>query len=203
MNPSVLRALQALVFFSCLLSLTAPFAARSRPGFAASPEETREAEKSNHELIFKIVNFLILAGALGFVLRKPLAEFFTQRSAAIRKSLDEGRKALEVSETRLRAVEQKLTQLEQEIRAFKEAAAQEMVIEHERLRQSTAEEAQKILDSARAQVEASTRAGLVELKVYAAEQALRLAEDLIRRRLDDPTRRRLVGRFVEQLTVGS
>jgi len=199
LNPSVLRALRALVFFSCLLSL----AAHSRLGFAAEPEETREAESGNHELIFKIVNFLILAGALGFVLRKPLTEFFTQRSAAIRKSLDEGRRALEVSETRLRAVEQKLAKIEQEIRAFKETAAQEMVTERERLRRSTAEEAQKILDSARAQIEVSTRAGLVELRVYAAEQALQLAEDLIRRRLDDPTRRRLVGRFVEQLSVGS
>lgn len=201
MNPSVLGALRVLVFFSCLLSLAAPFAVDSPLALAATPEEAREGEKSNRELIFKVINFLILAGALGFVLRKPLAEFFTERSASIRKSLDEGRKALAASEAELRRVEQKLAQLEEEIRAFREAAAGEMRSERDRLRRTTAEEAQKILESARVQVETAARAGLVELKGYAAEQALRLAEDLIRWQLDDLARRRLVGRFVEELTV--
>jgi F0F1-type ATP synthase membrane subunit b/b' len=76
-----------------------------------------------------------------------------------------------------------------------------MQAERQRLRQTSAEEAEKILEAARAQIETATRAGRLELKQYAAQEALRLAEELIRERLDGPSRRRLVSRFVDELTV--
>ncbi len=62
-------------------------------GSAGAAKE--ENSKSSKELIFKTINFAILVGGLGYVLRKPLGEFFRSRSASIQKSLEEGRKALE------------------------------------------------------------------------------------------------------------
>ena len=56
-------------------------------------------------------------GALAYILRKPLADFFAQRSASIRSGLEEGRKALEASQAQLKAVEEKLQHLEEEIAA--------------------------------------------------------------------------------------
>ncbi len=170
---------------------------------AKAVSDPEEGERRKHQEVYKITNFLLLVGGLAFLLRKPLAQFFMDRSASIRKSLEEGRKALEASQAQLRAVEEKLGLLEEEIRAFKDAAAREMEAERQRLRQSTAEEAEKILQSARAQIETATRAAMFELKNYAAQEALKLGEDLIRERLDDSSRRRLVTRFVDQLTVNS
>jgi F0F1-type ATP synthase membrane subunit b/b' len=158
-----------------------------------------EGHEKKNEALFKWINFALLVGGLGYILRKPLREFFSQRSASIRNSLEEGRKALESSQAQLAAVEGKLGRLEAEIKAFKASVARDIHAERERLQKEAAVEAERILASGRTQIEATTKAARVELKSYAAQQAVRLAEQMIRERLDDTVRRRLVSQFVEGL----
>jgi F-type H+-transporting ATPase subunit b len=173
------------------------------PAFWAVPPEG-EAEEGNaetKELIFKTINFIILAGGLGYLLRKPLAEFFTGRSSQIHQKLDEGRKALEASQARMTAIEEKLKHLGEEIAAFKASATREAEAERQNLRAAAAVEAEKILESARARMETSVRAARLDLKYFAAEEALKQAETLIQGRLDEPARRQLVSQFMARLDV--
>lgn len=165
----------------------------------SAPATKEENSETPHELLYKTINFLILVGGLAYVLRKPLAEFFRSRSTSIRKSLDEGRKALEASQAQLRAVEEKLRGLEAEIAAFKVSAEREMEAERQRLQQAGAEEAARILESARAQTDTALRGAKLELNNYAAQKAVTLAEEMIRTRLDDSDRHRLVTQFVAGL----
>jgi F-type H+-transporting ATPase subunit b len=165
----------------------------------SEPAGKQESPEPPHELLYKTINFIILVGALGYVLRKPLAEFFSSRSNSIRKSLDEGRKALEASQAQLQVVEEKLRRLEEEIAAFKASAVREMEAESRRLQQSSEEEGARILESARAQMEAAVRGAKLELKNYTAQKAVALAEELIRSRLGDEGRRGLVAQFVATL----
>ena len=167
---------------------------------SVAPENAEGEEGANHEVWYKLINFVILVGALAYLLRKPLAEFFAQRSESIRKSLEESRKALETSQAQLRAIEEKLRGLEEEISRFRAAAARQMEAERERLRQAAAAEAERILQFARAEIDNATRAAKLDLKLYAARQAVELAEAMIRQRLDEAGQRRLVGRFVGELT---
>jgi F-type H+-transporting ATPase subunit b len=132
-------------------------------------------------------------------LRKPLADLFAERSASIRKGLEEGRKALEASQAQLKTVEEKLQHLEEEIAAFRASAGREMEAERQRLKLAAADEAEKILQSARAQSEVAVRAAKLELKSYAAEQAVGLAEEIIRRRLDEAARNQLVSDFLARV----
>jgi F-type H+-transporting ATPase subunit b len=150
-------------------------------------------------MLYKVINFVILVGGLGYVLRKPMAEFFSSRSSSIRKSLDEGKKALEASQAQLKAVEEKLRGLEAEIAGFKASAVREMEAERQRMQQTIAEEAARILESARAQTDTAVRGAKLELKNFAAQRAVARAEELIRTRLDDSGRKRLVTQFVASL----
>lgn len=168
-------------------------------GRAAAAGAEEKGQEPAHALLFKVINFVLLVGGLGYVLRKPAADFFSSRSASIQKSLEEGRKALETSQAQLQAVEEKLRHLEEEIAAFQASAARETEAEHQRLRQATAEEAVRILESARAQMDTAVRGAKLELKNYAAQQAVALAEGLIRERLDESGRRRLVSQFAVTL----
>lgn len=166
-------------------------------------QESEAAKEKNseprHELLYKTINFAILVGALAYVLRKPLAEFLSSRSASIQKSLEEGRRALEASQTQLQAVEEKLRRLESEIAAFKASAVTEMEAERLRLEQASAEEGNRILESARVQMDAALRGAKLDLKNYTAQKAVTLAEELIRARLDDAGRQRLVAQFAATL----
>jgi F-type H+-transporting ATPase subunit b len=166
-----------------------------------APAGKQEKSEPRHELLFHTINFIILIGGLGYVLRKPMAEFFSGRSTAIQKALDEGRKALEASQAQLRAAERKLRGLEAEIAALQSTAEREMAAERRRLQQAGEEEAARILDSARIQIDSALRAAKLELKSFAAQQSIARAEELIRTRLDDAGRRRLVTQFAA--TVGS
>ena len=99
-----------------------------------------------------------------------------------------GRRALEASEARLAAIEEKLRNFERELAEFRANSEREMEAERERLKQAAEREAERILDFARSQIEASGRAARLELKRYAAAEALQVAETLIRERLDDSAR---------------
>ncbi len=200
------RALGAGLLAACLLGGAGALSAHTRSRAArdlatfSAPEGGEEGEgHERRELVYKIINFLILFGALFYLLRKPAAKFFADRSAAIQKSLEEGSKALEASQAQLQAVEEKLARLEHEIAALKGQAAQEMELERARLRQAAAEETEKILAAARSQIELAVRSAQLELKAYTAQQALALAEEMIRQRLDDAGRQRLISQFVASL----
>jgi F-type H+-transporting ATPase subunit b len=196
------RVLLLSLFTACLLGLAgSPDSARATSlarslDSARATEGKEEGKNEGRELFYKCINLAILVGALAYVLRKPLADFFAQRSASIRKGLEDGRKALEASQAQLKAVEGKLQHLEEEIAAFKASAAREMESERQRLKTAAAEEAEKILQSARAQTEAAVRAAKLELKSYAAGQAVKLAEEIIRRRLDGAAQEELVSDFL-------
>ncbi len=203
MNRTARRVLPGLLFAACLLSFVHNLPAHSFDHgliVAGVPEGPEEGSALNKELLFKVINTSLLVIALAVLLRKPLAEFLTQRSASIQKSLEEGRKALEASQAQFNAVEEKLRNLEAEIAAFRATAAREMEAERERLRQASAEEAEKILASARAQLEAATSAAKLELMIFVAQQATEFAEGMIRERLDDASRRRLVSQFIAGLS---
>jgi F-type H+-transporting ATPase subunit b len=163
---------------------------------ARAPESEEEGKKERRELVYKFINLSLLVGALAYLLRKPLADFFAQRSASIRKEIEEGQKALEASQAQLKTVEEKLRHLEEEIASFKASAGQEMEAERQRLKHAEAEEAEKILQAARAQTEVAVRAAKLELRTYAAQQAVALAEEIIRQRLDEAGRQKLVDEFL-------
>lgn len=194
------RTLRLVAWFGllgiCLAGFAAPRVAWSQGTRPAAKEEKSEPP---HELLFKAINFAILVAGLGYVLRKPAAEFFSSRSASIQKSLDEGRKALETSQAQLKAMEEKLGRLQAEIAAFKDSAARELEAERQRWQQVIAEEAARIVEGARAETAMAVRGAKLELKEFTARQAVDRAEGLIRARLDDARRQTLVTQFVATL----
>ena len=198
-----MRRAATVLWVTLLLGSTAVAPSQGRAlslhPFAAWTASEEAEHNEGHEAIYHWINFFLLAAALVYLGRKPLAEFFTQRSATVRKALDDGRDALERSQAQLSAVEAKLRHLEEEISAFKASAAREMELERQRLREAAAAEAERIRDSSRAQIELALRGAKLELKIQAAQQAIELAEEMIRQRLDDAGRRRLFSRFLAGL----
>jgi F-type H+-transporting ATPase subunit b len=167
---------------------------------ASSLLEAGESDSAeSHHLLLEWINFLIMATVLVYVLRKPMARFFAERLDTIHEGLEEGRRAVAASEAKLAEIEKKLRDLEREIADFHARSEVEMKAERERLQQAAEREAQRVMEFAQAQIEAAVRAAQLELKRYAAGQAVELAESAIRRRLDEPQRHQLVSQFVAEL----
>lgn len=159
----------------------------------------------NHALLFDTINFILLVGGLGYILRKgiligkPIGQIFKDRSEEIRRGLEEGRKALEAARAQLHAAEEKLAKLESEIAALRDLAVSEIQTERDRLKKAAEEEAAKIAAFVRTEMESETRIAQMALKNFAAEQALSRAGDSLRARMSEAGHRRLFVRFLMDL----
>ena len=194
-----LAALGGFLLITLLLSAPLQKPLHGSRSADAVREEEEHAGESALDLIFKIVNFAILVGGLSYILRKPLANFFAERTTTIRKELGEGRKALKASQARLKSVEEKMEGLEQHIAILKETAEKEEEDGRVRLKEAARRESERIAEAARNEMESATRVAQVELKSFAAQQAIRLAEEILRNRMDKKQLASLVNGFVEEM----
>ncbi|MGH9358585.1 MAG: hypothetical protein ACRD4Q_04095 [Candidatus Acidiferrales bacterium] len=196
--------MKAAVRIAGLVALTSVLTGRAVMLLAASPAPflsgvvlLQQVRTGNGEQLFDWINLAILIAVLVYVLRKPAAAFFRQRSDGIREGLEEGRKALEAARAQLEAVEEKMRGLEQEIAALKDEAARETEAERERLKIAAEKDTERILSSAQSAIESAVRAAKAELTAHAMRQAADVAERMIGERLDEAGRASLMRRFLD------
>ena len=145
------------------------------------------------------IDFLIIALAIGWIWKKNIPGAFRERTATIRKTMDEAQAASADANRRLSEIEGRLAKLDQEIAGMRASAESEAAAEEQRIRAAAEEDSRKIIAAAQAEIESSSRLAQRELKAYAAELAITLAEQKIQ--VDANTDRALVQRFSRELAT--
>jgi F-type H+-transporting ATPase subunit b len=130
-------------------------------------------------------------------MKKLLPGLFSARSTSIQKSIEDARKASAQANTRLSEIESRLGRLDAEIASIRSSAEQQAKTEEERLRASTEEEKNKIVQAAEQEIAAAQSAAQRELKQFVAQLAVSLAEKKIS--VNDNTVRELVRSFTNDL----
>ncbi len=200
-----LRAVLALLFLFILFS--APLVALEETGAAPHEAGDQAAEPSAEHggdtltTVFKWLNFITVIGGLGYLLRKPMRDFFVGQRAAIQAAIAEGRQARQQAEQRLAEIEQRLTRLGEEIESLRQKSTEQAAAERERIREATRREAERILATAQAEIESTSRAARLELRAYAAHLAVSLAEQRIRQQLTPESQASLFDGFVRGLSA--
>ena len=144
-----------------------------------------------------ILNFVIIAVVLVVLLKSPMATYFRERTVGIQKGMEEARRASEEASRRLSEIEARLSRLDAETAEMRATADREAGKE-EAAAQAAAEEAKsKIVQGAEQEIAAAARLARGELKSYAAELAISLAEKKIQ--MNPATDRALVREFVDHL----
>jgi F-type H+-transporting ATPase subunit b len=143
------------------------------------------------------LNFAVIVAALAWFVKSKLPGMFRARSESIRKTMDEAQRASADAGRRLSEIEGRLAKLDSEIAAMRSQAEAEAFGEEQRIKADAEEDARKIVESARQEVEAAARLAQRDLKAYAAEVAVSLAEKRIQ--VDAATDCALVENFVGQL----
>ena len=163
--------------------------------------EKPESFAEKYELELKWVNFLLLAGVLGYMIGKNAPAFFAARSSSIRKDLDESERMRKDAEARAAAVEARLADLGNEIAALRGRSQAQAQAENERMSRHTAAEIARIQAHAEQEIASAGKAARMELKRYCAQLAVDLAEKKIRDRMTPETQNTLVRSFVRDLTA--
>ena len=122
-----------------------------------------------------ILNFVVIAIAIFWMSKKYLPGLFRNRTASIQKAMEEARKASEDANRRLAEIEARLSKLDAEIAGMRAQAEEEAVAEEQRIKAAAAEDARKIVESAQQEIAAAAKSARRELKEYAANLAVSLA----------------------------
>jgi F-type H+-transporting ATPase subunit b len=173
------------------LSLLVPISAQE--GKAAEKKE--EADLG----IWRWANFLILGALIGYGLAKFMPSHLSARSAEIQKGIAEAQRLKAEAERRAAEIEKRMLALGAEVEKLRTDSKAEMQREGDRIRQETAGQMQRLAQQSEAEIESAGVVAKRQLKDYAANLALDLAEQRVRGRLDTGAASNLVDDFIGDL----
>jgi len=150
---------------------------------------------------WKFINLAIFVGLLLFILfrKARLGDAFRARREGIKDELERARKERDAALEKLKEVEGRLAALDTEVTAIKERSEREAAAERARIAQSTTEEISKITAQAQRDIENAGKLAKNELRRFAAEQSVNLAEQVIRRNLRPEDDARLINQNIDEL----
>jgi len=190
-----MRRLVLLLAFAAFGLLAQEHGAAGEHG-AAEHKSGGPAEVS---IWWKWANFAILAGGLGFLIAKNAPAYFASRNEEIRKGLEEGAELQREANARTAAMEARLKNLESEIAEMKTKAKAEIAAEGERIQAETAALSAKIQAHAENEIAAAAKNERAGLKTFAADLALKMAEEKLRGQLTSQADAGLIQGFLKGL----
>jgi F0F1-type ATP synthase membrane subunit b/b' len=162
-------------------------------------EAAKTEGESDHLLPWKVANFVLLAGGLGYLIYKKGGPFFAARTVSIRQGLEDAARASREAQERFAEVERRIANLGAEIEKMKAKASEESAAEGERLRAESERALGKVRLQMEQEIAAAAKAARQELRAYAAELAVSLAERRIRERLTPDSESALLNTMLEDL----
>lgn len=190
------RTFWLVILLAALLAVATPALAQEvgEPG-------VEEEHASPLDVVFRWVNFIILFGGLGYLLRQPAAEFFETRRATILGGLERARAAQADADKRMSGIEGRLANLSEDLASIRSEAEASARSERDRIVADAKLEVDRALEQSREEVERMVRGLELEIRGHIADLVLVRAEQELRNRIDDQARGRLLGRALQELQV--
>lgn len=168
--------------------------------FAAAATPLYAAEDGHH--IFdlpRMANFAIVAAALYFAVRKPVAAYLQARTEQIREQLKDAREKSERAEQERQQADALRASLPEEVEKARLEARRAAEAERDRILKAAEAEATRIKEIAHKEIENEVEAGRRKLLARAAELSVSLAHEKLESAMTDEDRARLVDQSIEIL----
>lgn len=149
--------------------------------------------------LVKLVNFLVIALAAFFILKKPIADFFQKRADQIDTDLKSAEIARREAETRLAEVEKQVEELGGRVDEIMNKAREEAEAERGRIINQAENEARKIKETAENEIDSRLKAARQELKEYAGKLAVDRAREIIKQELTEDGDREIIERSMQEI----
>jgi F0F1-type ATP synthase membrane subunit b/b' len=148
----------------------------------------------------KLVNLVLFLTILYLLVRKPAREFFSQRLATVRETLDRAAYEKKQAAAKMAELDARLNRLDDDLREIGAQTDRDAAAERARMEAETRNDIEKIRQTAAREVDAAKQVALADLKAFAATQAVDLAEQMIRREMTPADDAKLVARVGEELS---
>lgn len=152
--------------------------------------------------LWKFFNLFVFVAGLMYVVKRSFTDAFRSRRKSIRRDLLRAQEERDQAFAKLAEVQSRLTRLDSEVAGIQGQARVEVRAERERIVRDTDLEVLKLRDQARREVLSADKVARHDLRLFAAERCVRLAEGVIRDEIGPEDDKRLVDMNVEQMGRG-
>jgi F-type H+-transporting ATPase subunit b len=153
------------------------------------------------DLLWRTMNFVVLAGALFLLLRKPASQALEARRQGIRNQLDDLEKQKAEAEKELSEYKAKLARLDKEIDQIVAEYVREGEAAKEKILQEAQVAAEKLREQAKKNIEHEFQGARLELMAEMSDQAVKMAETLIKKNISDEDQKRIVDEYLTKVVV--
>jgi F-type H+-transporting ATPase subunit b len=162
-------------------------------------EESGAAPEQPSMLLWQVLNFVIIAGFIGWLAAKQGGPILAARSSEIKEGLAAGERAKAEAEARAAQVQKQLANLDTEVASMRAAAKEERDREAERIRRDAQTEISRIHFQAEHEIESAGKMARLEVQRAAAQLAIELAETKVRSRMSADIQTALLQGFLADL----
>ena len=149
-------------------------------------------------LVSQIFNFALLAVLLYFVAYKPILRMLDERSARIKKGLEDAEEASRRAAEIEQEFDQRMALARKEGQEIIAQATQMSEKARQDILEKAREEAQVQIEKAKDEIARERELAMADLRQQVAELSLSISEKVIGETLDEQSQRRLIADFLEQ-----
>jgi F0F1-type ATP synthase membrane subunit b/b' len=153
-------------------------------------------------IAWQIANVLIVVVLFVFLLRRPAPQFFAGRAQEIQGLLEKALKEKEEALARLKDVEEKMAHLGEEVSVIERSAQEAAEADQRRVQAEADASRDRIRKESAEEMERRIAEARRDLRVYAADLAVKMAKDLVAAQITEEDEKALQGRFLKMLEEG-
>jgi F-type H+-transporting ATPase subunit b len=149
-------------------------------------------------LVSQLVNFTLLAVLLYFVAYKPILRMLDERSARIKKGLEDAEQASRRAAEIEQEFEQRMSEARKEGQEIIAQATQMSEKARQEILETAREESRAQIDKAKEEIGRERELAMADLRQQVADLSLTISEKVIGETLDEERQRQLIADFLEQ-----
>ena len=149
--------------------------------------------------LWKFLNLLVFIVIMKFLIGSRLKAAMQSRGDSIKQELLTAKQERDLALAKLAEVEARFARLDEEAASIKSKAQAEAEAEKQRLSLATEQEMVRIREQANREIESAAKAAKHELRRFAAQESVRIAENILTREIRPEDDTALANRNVQEL----
>ena len=149
----------------------------------------------------KTFNFVVLFGLLWWLSAAKIKEFFVNRRAEIKESLEKAVERKADAEKKYREYSEKIDKASTEIDGIIEMIKAQGVAEKQKIIEDAERTAKKMKEDAHARIEQEMKKATEQLKTQAVELSVQMAEEILKRSITQDDHTAMVKEYVNKVVI--
>lgn len=151
------------------------------------------------DFLWRCLNFAVLFGLLFYFISKPVKNALRERRESISRELEEARRARDEAEAKFAEYDEKLDKAEAEIERIASDLKKEGERERDKIIAAAREQAEKIKQEAEKSAAFEVARARAELQQEAARLAVDLAEELLKKNINEKDQKNMVDEYMKKV----